>query len=42
MVESAVGRRVDVAAPCGLGRRDAVMARDLMRASRQLAGAATS
>lgn len=36
MVESAAGRRVDVAAPCGLGRRDAEMARDLMRASRQL------
>jgi hypothetical protein len=37
MVESAAGRHVDVAAPCGLGRRDAAMARDLMRASRQLA-----
>jgi len=36
MVESAYGRPVDVAAPCGLGRRDAAMARDLMRASRQL------
>ena len=39
MVESAYGRDVDVAAPCGLGRRDAAMARDLMRASRQLADA---
>jgi hypothetical protein len=37
MVESAAGRRVDVAAPCGLGRRDMVMARDIMHASRQLA-----
>lgn len=36
MVESAYGRPVDVAAPCGLGRRDTAMARDLMRASRQL------
>jgi hypothetical protein len=36
MVESAAGRRVDVAAPCGLGRRDAVMARDIMHASRQV------
>jgi hypothetical protein len=39
MVESAAGRRVDVAAPCGLGRRDPAMARDLMRASRQLTDA---
>jgi hypothetical protein len=39
MVESAYGRPVDVAAPCGLGRRDATMARDLMRASRQLTDA---
>jgi hypothetical protein len=39
MVESAAGRRVDVATPCGLGRRDAAMARDLMRASRQLTDA---
>jgi hypothetical protein len=39
MIESAVGRRVDVAAPCGLGRRDAAMARDLMRTSRLLATA---
>jgi len=37
MVESAAGRRVDVAAPCGLGRRDAAMARSIMHASRQLA-----
>ncbi|MCT7660701.1 hypothetical protein [Mycobacterium deserti] len=36
MVESAVGRRVDIAAPCGLGRRDAATARDLMRVSRLL------
>jgi len=41
MVESAAGRHVDVAAPCGLGRRDAAMARGLMRASRQLALATT-
>ncbi|MDT7763169.1 MAG: hypothetical protein QOC63_2589 [Mycobacterium sp.] len=41
MVESAAGRRVDVAAPCGLGRRDAAMARHLMRASRQLTVATT-
>jgi len=41
MVESIVGGRVDVAAPCGLGRRDAATARDLMRASRHLAAAET-
>jgi hypothetical protein len=41
MVESAVGRRVDVAAPCGLGRRDVATARDLMRGSRHLAAAET-
>ena len=41
MVESAAGRQVDVAAPCGLGRRDAAMACDLMRASRRLAVATT-
>lgn len=37
LVESAAGRRVDIAAPCGLGRRDIDAARDLMRASRHLA-----
>jgi hypothetical protein len=36
MVEAAAGRRVDVAAPCGLGRRDVGAAQELMRASRQL------
>jgi hypothetical protein len=41
MIEAAAGRRVDVAAACGLGRRDAAMARDLMRASRELAVATT-
>jgi hypothetical protein len=39
MVESAAGRRVDVATPCGLGRRDPATARELMRASRELTDA---
>ncbi len=37
IIESTAGRRVAIAAPCGLGRRHATMARDLMRATRDLA-----
>jgi hypothetical protein len=39
MVESAAGRTVDVAAPCGLGRRDESVARAIMTASRRLCAA---
>jgi hypothetical protein len=38
-VEAAAGRTVDVAAPCGLGRRDQSVARDIMAASRTLCAA---
>jgi hypothetical protein len=36
LVESAAGRRVDIGAPCGLGRRERDVARAIMRSSRML------
>ncbi|MBB5166310.1 hypothetical protein [Mycobacterium sp. AZCC_0083] len=36
LVESAAGRRVDIAAPCGLGRRERDVARRIMQSSRTL------
>jgi hypothetical protein len=42
LVETAAGRQVDVAAACGLGRRDPQVARRIMQASAQLCAPSTS
>lgn len=42
LVEAAAGRRVDIAAPCGLGRREQPIARTIMQRSRDLCALASS
>jgi hypothetical protein len=39
LVESTAGRRVDIGAPCGLGRRERDVAREIMQSSRMLCAA---